>query len=325
VVGVVNCPVCATPASHRFQMARSGKELSMWHCGPCQYDFLDHDPSNDLAANKLDETRLKSVGLDIPTLEKDFQNGLSQSRPYISEYLNDNDRDANILEVGCSWGYFLQLVKDIGASPFGIELNTLRANYVNNELRIPCDSNLEACESRRITFRKIFLFYVLEYIYDPVSYLQRLVNMLEPGGLLVVITPNLNDAIKDLWRNPGFRNFFYDEHAINYMTVRTVERLVMRLSKADVLIETRQGYSFINHVSWFLTQAPRTTGVVGGDNFVEDILEKLQSRQEYTGSDDHEGQLAIKLRDLIGAFDRDYRNLLEEASYGNQIRFTVRR
>lgn len=321
----VKCPVCGVNASHRLQKARSGKELLMWHCSPCQYDFIDHDPSKDLAANKLDQTRLKSVGLDVPTLEKDFENGLAQSKPYIAEYFDDNDRGANILEVGCSWGYFLRLVKDFGASPFGIELNTRRANYVNDELRIPCDINLEGCESRRVKFKKIFLFYVLEYIHDPVPHLQRLINMLEPGGLMIVITPNLNDAIKDLFRNPGFQTFFYDEHAISYMTVRTVENLVLRLFKSGASIETRQGYSFVNHMSWYLTQAPRTTGVVGGDNFVEDILEKLHSIKEHTGSDDHRRQLAIKLRGLISAFDRDYRHLLEEGSYGNQIRFTVKR
>jgi 2-polyprenyl-3-methyl-5-hydroxy-6-metoxy-1,4-benzoquinol methylase len=303
---------------------RNGKQFALWHCSSCDYEFFAHDPSHALAANKLDESRLKAAGLDIPTLERDFANGIEQSRPYLAEYIDDSDRGANVLEIGCSWGYFLKLARDAGAKPFGVEVNAIRAQYVNDQLVIPCDTSLDACEARGIKFRKIFLFYVLEYVPSPVAYMQRLMSLLEPNGKLIVITPNLNDSLKDLWRNEGFRRFFYDEYAINYMTPRTVEVMLARLSKRDSIVTTRQGYSFVNHISWFLTQAPRTTGVVGGDNFVRAIDALLRPDEaDATKSDTARQVLAGDLAGLIERFDVEYRRILERGRYGNQIRFMV--
>jgi 2-polyprenyl-3-methyl-5-hydroxy-6-metoxy-1,4-benzoquinol methylase len=321
---IVLCPICEESASSHQVRVRSGKEMVLWHCAICEYDFFAHDPTSSLAANKLDKSRLKASGLDIPTRDADFINGLKQSRHYIEEYFDTDDKGANILEVGCSWGYFLKLARDAGASPFGIEVNSLRAQYVNNDLKIPCFSDIESCESSGIRFHKIFLFYVLEYIPQPVTYIQRLINMLEEGGSLIIITPNLNDALKDLYRNEGFLHFFYDEHAINYFSLQSIRQIVRYLNKQGARIETRQGYSFINHINWFLTKAPRTTNVVGGDNFVSDFIELLRpDSQCVPGWENKHYIMAGELADLIHEFDRNYRQILEKRGYGNQIRCII--
>jgi hypothetical protein len=81
-------------------------------------------------------------------------------------------------------------------------------------------------------------------------------------------------------------------------------------------VVTRQGYSFVNHASWFLTNAPRTTGVVGGDNFVRNMLETLAAGKTALGA-----QLAEQIRE----FDTRYRRTLEAARFGNQVRVVVRK
>jgi hypothetical protein len=322
---LVNCSICGAQASARSLKARGGTDLTLWHCAACDFDFQVHDPTDDLAADRLDDSRLKAAGLDIPARERDFANGLAQSAAYIAEYLCAADRGANVLEVGCSWGYLLQLVRDAGAAPFGVELNRVRAQYVNEELRIPCDLSLEACESRGIRFRKIFLLFVLEYVPAPLNYLQRLIDMLDEDGQLVVVTPSLSDPLKDLWRNEAFRRFFYDQHAINYLTPRAVERMAARLRKRCAMTVTRQGYSFVNHISWFLSNSPRTTGVVGGDNFVRDILALLRADTPADGRGEARRALAGQLADLVAGFDRAYRGVLEEHGYGNQIHLVITR
>lgn len=318
------CSICGSAATPRPVKARSGKDLTLWHCAPCDFDFFMHDPSRSLAANKLDESRLKAAGLDIPAVEKDFANGTAQSRGYVEEYLDAADRGRGVLEIGCSWGYFLELARQHGARPHGVELNAVRAAYVNEQLGIPCDTSLEACEARGLRFRKIFLFFVLEYVPEPVRYLQRLVSLLEPGGELVLVTPNLDDALKDVWRNDAFGRFFYDEHAINYLTPASVERMMARVEGVKTSVTTRQGYSFVNHVSWFLTNAPRTTGVVGGDNFVAGILAQLRAGAA-AGSDPRRDDLAARLAALVSGFDAEYRRAIEASRYGNQIWIVARK
>jgi 2-polyprenyl-3-methyl-5-hydroxy-6-metoxy-1,4-benzoquinol methylase len=317
------CSICGGAATSRGVKARSGKDMTLRHCADCEFDFFVHDPTQSLAANKLDESRLKAAGLDIPAIDKDFANGTAQSRAYVADYLEPADRGRGVLEIGGSWGYFLELARQFGARPHGVEVNAVRAAYVNEKLGIPCDTSLEACEARALKFRKIFLFYVLEYVPDPVAYLQRLVGMLEPGGALVLVTPNLDDALKDVWRNEAFGRFFYDEHAINYMTAKTVDRMKARVTGVKAEVTTRQGYSFVNHASWFLTNAPRTTGVVGGDNFVAGILAQLESHGETANAT--RKQLAARLAALVAGFDAEYRRAIEAARYGNQIRIVARK
>ena len=292
--------------------------MTLRHCAACDFEFFAHDPTASLAADKLDDTRLQAAGLDIPTVEKDFANGLRQSAGLIAEYIDASDRGRNILEIGCSWGYFLKLAQDAGARPHGVEVNRVRAGYVRDKLGMPCDGSLEECERRGIRFKQIFMFYVLEYVPKPVEYLQRLVNLLDDDGRLVLITPSLVDPLKDLWGNTAFGNFFYDEHAINYFSPLSVNRATDRLKAGKAVVSTRQGYSFVNHVSWFLTGAPRTTGVVGGDNFVRDIAGQLRSNRK-PGQD----AAAAHLAGMIEDFDASYKRYLESQQLGNQIRITV--
>jgi 2-polyprenyl-3-methyl-5-hydroxy-6-metoxy-1,4-benzoquinol methylase len=290
--------------------------MTLLHCTNCDFDFFDIDPTAGLAADKLDVSRLQAAGLDVPALEKDFANGLRQSQPHVDAFIGAQDAGRNILEVGCSWGYFLKLAADRGCRTYGLEVNRVRAQYVSGTLGMPCYTSLEECEAAAVRFRQIFLFYVLEYIPDPVDYLARLVRLLEPGGQIVLITPNLADALKDLWRNEAFGAFFYDEHAVNYFTPRSVRNLISRLPAAASSVTCRQGYSAINHLSWYLTNSPRTTGMVGGDYYVRDIAARLK---------DSPNPLGAALAGKLMQFDAEYRKLLEENDFGNQICIVLKR
>jgi len=310
------CTICGTLAQGKPIKVRSGKELTLYHCNECDFDFFDLDPTVLLAADKLDESRLKSAGLDIPTIDRDFENGIKQSLPYLDRFISDEDKNTNILEIGCSVGYFLKLLRDKGANPYGVELNVSRTRYVNEYLGIPCYETLEQCEAQGIRFKKIFLFYVLEYIPEPVAYFTRLLNMLDEGGSIILVSPNLDDFLKDTWHNPGFNKFFYDEFAINYFTPKSIERFASKLPSKSYEVTTKQGYSFVNHVSWYFTNAPRTTGIVGGDRFITDITELLAAS---------DSSFKDEMISLIRKFDLDYKALIEKYNYGNQIYLIIRK
>ena len=309
-----NCKICVQTALSREITVRSGKKIEIFHCENCDYVFFIFDPTASLDANKLDQSRLMSAGLDIPSIEKDFANGIKQSLPYIDKYISLEDRNNNILEIGGSWGYFLKLLQEKGCKPYGVELNGVRAKYVNEVLNIPCFDSLEECEKKGIKYKQIFLFYVFEYVHDPVKYISRLLDLLEEGGRIVLITPNLADPLKDIWKNEAFGHFFYDENAVNYFKPKSVKGLMKRFPNNEYSIHIIQGYSFVNHISWFLNNAPRTTGMVGGDYYVQDISHKLEA----SGHD-----LGRKLSSVLLDLDKQYRRLIEEYEYGNQIELIV--
>ena len=317
-----SCLICDSSTEARDITIRGGKIKSIWHCSKCNFDFFGNDPTAGLVDNKLDQTRLQAAGLDIPKVDEDFLNGLNQSASLIEEYLGNPDKGRNILEIGCSWGYFLQAAKEIGVNPYGVELNLQRAKYVNDTLAIPCDESLEKCEQRGLRFKKIFLFYVLEYVPDLVSYTRRLIDLLDVDGELIIITPNLIDPLKNIWRNNAFEKFFYDEHAVNYFSPEAINKLMARAQPGNTLVSTRQGYSFANHLSWHLTGSPRTTGVVGGDNYIRDLIVRLRDfpKGALSPCDENRASIVKSLASLIEQFDCSYKKCIEDHGYGNQIR-----
>ena len=305
-----DCSICNQKCKSNNINSRSGKEINVFRCEECDFNFFNLDPSFALSKNKLDDSRLKSAGLDIPSISKDFENGTKQSEPYISEFIDSKDKDSNILEIGCSVGYFLNLLKEKGVKPYGLELNKIRSNYIREHLRIPCFDNLENCEKANIKFKKIFLFYVLEYIPNPIDYFKRLIKMLDLGGSIILITPNLNDSLKDILKNKGFSQFFYDEFAINYFSVKSAKKFVKHLPLSKFKIYTKQGYSFLNHISWHFTNKPRTTGIVGGDLFVNDLTNLIDSSSV---------PFKNEMINLFNQLDINYKSILEKNDFGNQI------
>jgi 2-polyprenyl-3-methyl-5-hydroxy-6-metoxy-1,4-benzoquinol methylase len=308
------CPACGdkNKKRHIATKARNEKKIIVNECCNCQHQYIKFNPTVGLLNDKLDESRLKSAGLEIPPLEKDFENGIIQNKEYIRSYFNEKDKKTNILEIGSSWGYFLKLVQNYGCNAYGIEINGTRCKHVNEKLRIPCFQYLERIEELGLKFKKIFLFYVLEYIQDPVDYINRLIKILDKNGEIVIITPNQNDVLKDVYENKSFNSFFYDEYAINYFTKNSLEVMCSRLKKIKFKINNKQGYSVCNHINWEINNKPTTTGMVGGDRFIEQISSNLNINQ-------NKNKLAKVIDKILRDFDKTYRNKIELAGYGNQL------
>jgi SAM-dependent methyltransferase len=294
---------------------RSGTKLILNSCSSCDFDFFGSDPSADLADDKLDGSRLASAGLSVPAREEDFANGLAQSAELVSTYLDASDVGANVLEIGCSWGYFLKLVDDLGAVPYGVELNAVRRESVKSDLGIDCYASIDEAKSVGTKFRKIFLFYVIEYIPDPVTYLKELRDLLAPGGEVIIITPNKHDPLRDIWSNPGFESFFFDEYSVGYHSLSSLQVLLERASAQATELATRQGYSLANHLRWHFTNAPLASGIVGGDDLTASITEVLTSQ----GSPREQASTCNAIARLIEQADSSYRRLLEESQLGNQL------
>ena len=76
-----SCIIDQSNCTASLVKTRSKKKLKLFFCKNCDFEFFLHNPKKNLAKNKLDVSRLKKAGLNIPNLREDFQNGLeSKSR-----------------------------------------------------------------------------------------------------------------------------------------------------------------------------------------------------------------------------------------------------
>jgi 2-polyprenyl-3-methyl-5-hydroxy-6-metoxy-1,4-benzoquinol methylase len=150
-----------------------------------------------------------------------------------------------LLDVGCSYGAFLQLAKERGWEAQGVELSRVTADHARRErgLSVFTGTVEEAAFPDR-HFQAITLWDVIEHFDDPVGTLREIDRILAPGGILFVFTINqeslLNAVGHGLYRLTGKRwkhlmALFYDIHHNFFFSPRTIRELVRRVGDLDVV------------------------------------------------------------------------------------------
>lgn len=99
-----------------------------------------------------------------------------------------------LLDVGCATGDFLWAMRRCpGWEVAGVELNPAAAHYARNRLQLDVRTGtLEAAGFEAGAFDVVTMWDVLEHLPDPAATLRLAAQLLRPGGLLVINTPNLD-------------------------------------------------------------------------------------------------------------------------------------
>lgn len=129
------------------------------------------------------------------TFEGDRETLLARRRRWVSLF-KPGER---VLDLGCGDGFFMELLRESGIDSFGVELDTAKAHAVEQKglhgFLGSFDAFFEAARERPRKFRfdGVMLSHVLEHFQpkDGVRLILQCANLLNPGGRLVVITPNI--------------------------------------------------------------------------------------------------------------------------------------
>lgn len=196
-----SCPLCGDPAFHeryRFEPARwiPGRVVRCDGCGAVYkkpsadakplWDYYRDPTYRDLRYWSFDEPAARALQRILDALVSVVGQGRSRA----------------LLEVGCGPGQFLQLAKQRGFDVAGVELNAdhaAEARDRTNGSQIFCGDFMTQPFTRR--FDLVLMLDLIEHLPDPLAALRRCYELLEPGGYVVVYTPNhggLTARIADL-------------------------------------------------------------------------------------------------------------------------------
>lgn len=131
----------------------------------------------------------------------------------------------NILDIGCSFGLFLDVARSRGWHPVGIEIGEYAAKYAREELDIEvhvCDLLDAPLEPN--SFDVITMWNVIEHVEDPVTAMLHINSLLKPNGLLVFTTGNVDSYLGRL-QGAHWRMYIPPIHVANF-SARTVERML---------------------------------------------------------------------------------------------------
>lgn len=306
-----NCIICNNKLNSKNILTRDKTKKKLFYCTKCDLSFFKYNPIKHLSKKNLDESRLKYDGLKLEKRKIDFKNGVNQSKKYFSEYLKNENKKNKILEIGSSWGYFLYLCKKKNFNVTGIEINKEKRDFIKRKLNISCFENIELIKNQKFDY--IFLFYVIEYIPNIKEFFSKIYNMLEKNGQIILITPNLNDPIKTIWKNKNYLNFFYEKNAINYFSIKSLKKLFTLLQIKNVKIFCKQEYSFFNSIDWFLHNRPHPSKIVGGDLITENLIKEINLK--FSKYKKFKKIFTGKIRGI----DKLFKTFCKKTDFGNQI------
>lgn len=142
--------------------------------------------------------------------------------------------------------------------------------YFNTEGLEPEDHARETCNAQGMTvyastreileksghFDLITLFHVVEHFYKPDSELSNIWDLLSPGGLLVIETPNSQDALLTKFKSSSFADFTYWTHHPMLHSSESLAALVLRANFNLVENTGSQRYGLENHLFWLSNDLP---------------------------------------------------------------------
>jgi 2-polyprenyl-3-methyl-5-hydroxy-6-metoxy-1,4-benzoquinol methylase len=311
------CKICGKKKVLTTITTRDKTKANLIDCGECECAFLSGNSFNNISKNKLNHSRLNYKSLSQVSLKKEFQNNYIESEKKYKKFLNKSLIGKNILEIGPSWGAFLSLAKKMKAKPYGLEIDKKKSKFINTKLNIKCFENFKFLEKNKIKFKRIYLFYVIEYFYNPEKELKRILNLLDNDGKIVIITPNYNDVLKNVWKDRNYLNFFYEKNAKNYFSIKSLKKLLKNIDIRKFQITCKQGYSIFNNINWLFNGLPTKSNYVGSDDLINEFNQKMLETFRF------ERNKVKHIVNLLKEVDRNYKEICERKKFGNQIQLII--
>lgn len=149
-------------------------------------------------------------------------------------------QNGSLLEIGAGAGYFLDEARKMGLEPYGLEFNPVQANFIRNDLKIPCEeSPLGASIFEGKKFDVVYHCDVISHLFDPISDFQKINEIMKDEGFLIFETGNIGDVDRSYFKY--IRRFQYPDHLFFFST----DNLNALLEKADFQLVKIHRYSIL--------------------------------------------------------------------------------
>ncbi len=228
------CPFCAGEGTARFERPDG---LVVRECG-CGAWFVSPAPTPaDLDAfyRTYDQAHRRGPAVSADLLQAMVRTCDPRLDFRFQEIASMVDLDgARCLDVGSGWGAFLVGFHRLGARPVGLELD--EAVIAATRQALPFAEVRQgriADVTDDASWRVITMIDYVEHPLEPLADLRQAVRLLEPGGLLVVWTPNASFAGQEAEPVP----FRVDLEHLQYLTFRACAPLAGALGVELVHLE----------------------------------------------------------------------------------------
>lgn len=243
-----------------FHSTGKFKDLSIYKCDTCSLQALYPRPDQkNLYTEDYYNGNSEYSYIDERNQKKYFSYVWDSRLSNIQKYV----KEGNFLDIGSSFGGFLERAKNFGYNVFGVEISKYASEYANKELGIPTfNGNLFEAKFPDHFFSVITMIEVIEHIENPKLFFYELTRILKPGGLLLLQTANfegwqaINEGSNYHYYMPGHVYYYSNSNLKNILTQFGFSRFFsyfgVDFSLLAKLKKSRAGFTrILDYLKWF--------------------------------------------------------------------------
>jgi 2-polyprenyl-3-methyl-5-hydroxy-6-metoxy-1,4-benzoquinol methylase len=184
----VSCNQCGAD-ENTLLFSKNGFDLVS--CKSCGLAYISNPP-DQLALQKVysADANYHDVLLDPDSIQ--FAEMQAIAGTHIG-HVADWAEPGRLLDAGCSTGLFLDLARAHGFEVSGVEFSKESARFARDHFGLTvADGDIRAVKKADGQFDVITMFDVIEHVPDPLADMRAIHDLLKPGGLFVVSTPNID-------------------------------------------------------------------------------------------------------------------------------------
>lgn len=243
VLGPQLCPICGA-ATHSFTRIDGFEYL---RCSSCLHTFVFPVPTAaELARyyNKFYVVEPANYAIGVHERAGKLLDAIEAVRP-----------KGRLLEVGCSWGLFLDAARTRGWDVSGVELSQVAGSSARQKLGLDVFSGRfeESPFTTEASFDAFCAWHVIEHVENPSMFLELAAKVLRPGGVVAVRTPNIvsvparvNDVRWEWFGAPVHLSLFSPRSLSEAVERAGFEMLEVRTARGDAnspLFEIVRGFA----------------------------------------------------------------------------------
>lgn len=211
-------------------------------CTACGLVFNAAMPTEEELAGIYTEAYYQnkdSIHYGYTDYRADRDNIVKTARKRLGKIEKLKDR-GHLLDVGCAFGFFLEVARERGWRVSGVEISEYAASYASRELHLDvANHNAESWTYPERSYDVITMWDLIEHLRDPAGTLRKLALALKDDGLLVLSTPDVDSLPAKVMKGRWLGWQLSNEH-LYYFSNATLERM-LNAAGLEVIKRTRVG------------------------------------------------------------------------------------
>ncbi len=219
------CPLCG---GEDFKVIYPDRLSNISECRNCDLAFFRPLPTEGYLAEYY-----SSDDGYLPSIEENrvqFEGAPEEWRQTALHILDDLRKNGlqpeavPILDVGCAWGFYLHFAKQEGYEVHGLELSSETSAWARDRDLDVRTGHLGTTDYEPGYFHAITMNNVLEHSINPKRDVEKLLELLVPGGLAYIAVPNWHSLVAEVdgfyWKMKSWPNHLF------YFTKKTLPALM---------------------------------------------------------------------------------------------------